>query len=51
MDHKQGLRKWVDNNTKMVETYKSMGLVMALNVGSIVSFCFPFVVDVSALMV
>ena len=33
----------------MVETYSSMGLVMALYVALIVSFCFPHVVDVSAL--
>ena len=32
----------------MVETYSNMGLVMALYVVSIVSFCFPHVVDVSA---
>ena len=32
----------------MVETYSSMGLVMALYVASIVSFSFPHVVDVSA---
>ena len=31
----------------MVETYLSMGLVMALYVARIVSFCFPHVVDVS----
>ena len=29
----------------MVETYWSMGLVMALYVAMIVSFCFPHVVD------
>ena len=33
----------------MVETYLSMGLVMALYVARIGSFCFPHVVDVSAL--
>ena len=33
----------------MVESYSSMGLVMALYVASIVSFCFSHVVDVSAL--
>ena len=33
----------------MVETYSSMGLVMALYVAMIVSFCFPHVVGVSAL--
>ena len=33
----------------MVETYSSMGLVMALYVAMIVSFCFHHVVDVSAL--
>ena len=33
----------------MVETYSSIGLVMALYVARIVSFCFPHVVDVSAL--
>ena len=32
----------------MVETYSSMGLVMALYVAMIVSFRFPHVVDVSA---
>ena len=32
----------------MVETYSSMGLVMALYVAMIVSFCFLHVVDVSA---
>ena len=35
----------------MVKTYSSMGLVMALYVVMIVSFCFPHVVDVSALSV
>ena len=35
----------------MVETYLSMGLVLALYVASIVSFCIPHVVDVSALIV
>ena len=35
----------------MVETYLSMGLVMALYVVMIVSFCFPHVVDVSALSI
>ena len=33
----------------IVETYSSMGLVMALYVAMIVSFCFPHAVDVSAL--
>ena len=33
----------------MVETYSSMGLVMGLYVARIVSFCFPHVVDVSAM--
>ena len=33
----------------VVETYSSMGLGMALYVARIVSFCFPYVVDVSAL--
>ena len=33
----------------MVEMYSSMGLVMALYVVSIISFCFPHVVDVSDL--
>ena len=33
----------------MVETYLSMGLLVALNVARIVSFCFPHFVDVSAL--
>ena len=35
----------------MVETYSSMGLVMALYIAMIVSFCFPHVVDVSALSI
>ena len=35
----------------MVETYSSMGLVMALYVAMVVSFCFPHVVDVSALSI
>ena len=35
----------------MVDTYSSMSLVMALYVASIVSFCFPHVVDVSALSI
>ena len=35
----------------MVETYSSIGLVMALYVAMIVSFCFPHVVDVSALSI
>ena len=35
----------------MVETYSSMGLVMALYVAMIVTFCFPHVVDVSALSI
>ena len=35
----------------MVETYSIMGLLMALCVASIVSFCFPHVVDVSALSI
>ena len=35
----------------MVETYSSMGRVMALYVAIIVSFCFPDVVDVSALSI
>ena len=35
----------------MVETYSSMGLVMALYVATIVSFCSPPVVDVSALSI
>ena len=43
---------WVDNNNiHMVETYSSMGLVMALYVAMIVFFCFPHVVDVSALSI
>ena len=36
---------------QMVETYSSMGLVMALYVAMIVSFCFPHVVDARALSV
>ena len=35
----------------MGETYLSMCLVMALYVAMIVSFCFPHVVDVSALSI
>ena len=35
----------------MVETYSSMGLVMALYVAMIVSFCFPHVVDMSTLSI
>ena len=35
----------------MVETYSSMGLIMALYVAMIVSFCFPHVVNVSALSI
>ena len=35
----------------MVETYSSMGLVMALYVAMIVSFCFPHIVDVSDLSI
>ena len=35
----------------MVETYSSMGLVMALYVAMIVSFCFPHVADVSSLSI
>ena len=34
-----------------VETHSSMGLVMALHVAMIVSFCFPHVVDVSVLSI
>ena len=34
----------------MVETCLSMGLVMTLYVESIVSFCFPHVIDVSAIV-
>ena len=35
----------------MVQTYSSMGLVMALYVVMIVSICFPHVVDVSVLSI
>ena len=35
----------------MVETYSSMGLVMALYVAMIISFYFPHVVDLSALSI
>ena len=35
----------------MMETYSSMGLVIALYVVSIVSLCFPHVVGVSALSI
>ena len=39
------------NCDHMVEMYSSMGLVMALYVAMIVSFCFPHVVDVSVLSI
>ena len=35
----------------MVETYSSMGIVMALYIARIVSLCFPHVVDVSVLRI
>ena len=35
----------------MVEKYSSMGLVMALFVAMIVSFCFPHVVNMSVLSI
>ena len=35
----------------IVEAYSSMGLVIVLYVTSIVSFCFPHVVEVSALSI
>ena len=35
----------------IVKTYSSIGLVMVLYVARIVSFCFPHVVDVSALSI
>ena len=35
----------------MVEMYSSMGRVMVLYVARIVCFCFPHVVDVSALII
>ena len=35
----------------MVEMYSSMGLVMALYVAMIASFCFPHVVDAIALII
>ena len=35
----------------MVDTYSCMGLVMTLYVARIVSFCFPHIVDVSALII
>ena len=35
----------------VVKTYSSMGLVMALYVAMIASFCFPHVIDVSALSI
>ena len=35
----------------MVKTHTSMGLVMALYVAMIVSFCFPHVVEVSDLSI
>ena len=35
----------------MVETYSGMGIIMALYVASIISFCFPHVVDVNALSI
>ena len=40
-----------DASDHMVETYSSMGLVMALYDVMIVSFCFLHVVDVSALSI
>ena len=40
-----------DTKEEEVETYSSMGLVMGLYVAMIVSFCFPHVVDVSALSI
>ena len=39
------------NGDHMVERYSGMGLVMALYVARIVSFCFPHVVHVSALSI
>ena len=39
------------SHDRMVETYSRMGLVVALYVAMIVSFCFPHVVDVSALSI
>ena len=41
----------VASGDHMVETYSSMGLVMALYVAMIVSFCFPHLVDVNALSI
>ena len=35
----------------LVETYSSMGLVMVFYIAVIVSFCFPQVVDASALSI
>ena len=35
----------------IMEVYSSMGLIMVLYVASIVSFCLPYVVDVSALRI
>ena len=44
--------RWrVGPTTTMGETYLSMSLVMTLYVARIVSFCFPHVVDVSALSI
>ena len=39
------------NGNHMVETYSSMGLVMALYAARLFSFCLPHVVDVSALSI
>ena len=39
------------NGNHMVETYLSMSFVMSLYVAMIVSFCFPHVVDVSAMSI
>ena len=39
------------NGDHMMGTYSSMGLIMALYVVMIVSFCFPHVVDVSVLSI
>ena len=40
-----------DSGDHMVETHSSMGLVMVLYVTWIDSFCFPYVVDMSALSI
>ena len=49
--HHFSVEGWADNNNHMVETYSTMSLVMSLYVASIVSLCFPDVIDVSTLSI